>query len=65
MPKRYFEALRRVFGSDCRVLTVTSAQGQLLSSVMSFYFRDEVLPYYAGDAEAARDLAANDSNTGS
>jgi FemAB-related protein (PEP-CTERM system-associated) len=28
--------------------------------VLSFYFRDEVLPYYAGDAIAARDLAAND-----
>jgi FemAB-related protein (PEP-CTERM system-associated) len=28
--------------------------------VLSFYFRDEVLPYYAGDAVAARDLAAND-----
>ena len=27
---------------------------------MSFYFRDEVLPYYAGDTDAARDLAAND-----
>ena len=27
---------------------------------MSFYFRDEVLPYYAGDTAAARDLAAND-----
>jgi FemAB-related protein (PEP-CTERM system-associated) len=27
---------------------------------MSFYFRDEVLPYYAGDDESARDLAAND-----
>ena len=27
---------------------------------MSFYFRDEVLPYYAGDTVAARDLAAND-----
>ena len=25
-----------------------------------FYFRDEVLPYYAGDRAAARDLAAND-----
>ena len=25
-----------------------------------FYFRDEVLPYYAGDTTAARDLAAND-----
>jgi FemAB-related protein (PEP-CTERM system-associated) len=28
--------------------------------VLSFYFRDEVLPYYAGDTLAARDLAAND-----
>jgi FemAB-related protein (PEP-CTERM system-associated) len=28
--------------------------------VLSFYFRDEVLPYYAGEVEAARDLAAND-----
>ncbi len=31
-----------------------------MSSVLSFYFRDEVLPYYAGDTTAARDLAAND-----
>ena len=60
LPKRYFEALRREFGADCDVLTVTDAQGKVLSSVMSFYFRDEVLPYYAGDDEAARDLAAND-----
>jgi FemAB-related protein (PEP-CTERM system-associated) len=28
--------------------------------VLSFYFRDEVLPYYAGDNISARDLAAND-----
>ena len=60
MPKRYFEALQREFGPDCEVLTVTGPEGRLLSSVMSFYFRDEVLPYYAGDDEAARDLAAND-----
>jgi len=60
MPKRYFELLREIFGGDCEVLTVTDAAGQPLSTVMSFYFRDEVLPYYAGDAEAARDLAAND-----
>ena len=57
---RYFEALRRHFGDDCEVLTVTGPDGQLLSSVLSFYFRDEVLPYYAGDDWAARDLAAND-----
>src|SRR5205823_13785520 len=60
LPKRYFETLRRVFGADCEVLTVLDRGGQPVSSVLSFYFRDEVLPYYAGDAVAARDLAAND-----
>lgn len=59
-PKRYFEALCRVFGSDCEVLTVLSPEGEPVSSVLSFYFRDEVLPYYAGDAVRARELAAND-----
>ena len=60
LPKRYFQALQQHFGADCEVLTVTGPDGRLLSSVLSFYFRDEVLPYYAGDDEAARDLAAND-----
>jgi FemAB-related protein (PEP-CTERM system-associated) len=60
LPKRYFEALRREFGTLCDVQTVTGADGQPLSSVLSFYFRDEVLPYYAGDDAAARELAAND-----
>jgi len=60
MPKRYFDTLLQAFGNDCEVLTVTGPDGQLLSSVLSFYFRDEVLPYYAGDDESARHLAAND-----
>ena len=58
--KRYFEALRRVFGDDCEALTVFSPQGKAVSGVLSFYFRDEVLPYYAGDLTDARELAAND-----
>ncbi len=60
LSKRYFESLAREFGPDCQVLTVSSDQGKPLSTVLSFYFRDEVLPYYAGDDLAARDLAAND-----
>ncbi|MDM4764874.1 FemAB family XrtA/PEP-CTERM system-associated protein [Pelomonas sp. SE-A7] len=60
MPRRWFEALLKEFGADAEVLTVSDANGRPLSSVLSFYFRDEVLPYYAGDDEAARDLAAND-----
>lgn len=60
LPKRFFETLNRTFGDDCEVMTVTTADGEPLSSVLSFYFRDEVLPYYAGDDFAARGLAAND-----
>jgi FemAB-related protein (PEP-CTERM system-associated) len=42
------------------VTTVIDSGGRPVSSVLSFYFRDQVLPYYAGDTERARDLAAND-----
>ena len=61
--RRYFEALLQVFAADCEVLTVVdgaTGSGRPLSSVLSFYFRDEVLPYYAGDEVSARELAAND-----
>ena len=58
--KAYFARLRQVFGDRCEVMTVVDSQGEAVSSVLSFYFRDEVLPYYAGDSVRARDLAAND-----
>ncbi len=58
-PARYFKALKQIFRARCEVLTV-SKNGLTLSSVMSFYFRDEVLPYYGGGTKEARDLKAND-----
>lgn len=58
--KRYFAILREVFGDACDVLTVTAPEGQLVASVMSFYFRDEVLPYYGGGTDLARTLKGND-----
>ena len=57
--KRYFSLLKSTFGQDCEVLSVLKDQ-EVVSSVLTFYFRDEVLPYYAGDTLAARTLAAND-----
>jgi FemAB-related protein (PEP-CTERM system-associated) len=60
LSKRYFESLLETFGPDCEVMTVLGPDGRPVSSVVTFYFRDEVLPYYAGDHPDARDLAAND-----
>ena len=57
---RYFKALRRVFGDDCEVMIVVTPEGKPLAGVLSFYFRDEVLPYYAGDVLEARGASAND-----
>jgi FemAB-related protein (PEP-CTERM system-associated) len=57
--RRYFRLLKETFGDDCEVLTVT-LDGKLVASVLSFYFRDEVLPYYGGGVEAARAVAGND-----
>ena len=58
-PFRYFAALQQEFGHDCEVLTIVH-QGRPVSSVMSFFFRDEVLPYYGGGTAEARGVAAND-----
>jgi FemAB-related protein (PEP-CTERM system-associated) len=59
-PRAYFAELKRVFGDACEAMIVVDAERRPVSGVLSFYFRDEVLPYYAGDYTTARDLAAND-----
>jgi FemAB-related protein (PEP-CTERM system-associated) len=59
LPRRYFEALLTVFGADCEILTVRQ-DGRAVSSVLSFFFRDRVLPYYTGSLPEARRSGAND-----
>ena len=57
--KKYFANLLREFAPDCDVLTVAS-NGKPVASVLSFYFRDSVLPFYTGSDPVARQLGAND-----
>ena len=57
--KSYFSILRDEFSSASDVVTVLSG-GTAVASVLNFYFRDEVLPFYGGGVAAARQLAAND-----
>jgi FemAB-related protein (PEP-CTERM system-associated) len=57
--KKYFRLLKEIFADDCEILTI-SLEGRTISSVLSFYFRDEVLPYYGGGTSEAREVAGND-----
>ncbi len=57
--RKYFQILRDVFGDACEILSV-ELDGQVVASVMSFYFRDEVLPYYGGGTAEARHVKGND-----
>lgn len=57
--RRWFEALKSRFGERCEITTVSDGDTPV-SSVMSFYFRDEVLPYYGGGLPRARALKAFD-----
>lgn len=53
--RRYLDLLRREFGRDCRVLMIRQ-HGEDVAGVLSFYFRNEVLPYYGGSVSRARDI---------
>jgi len=57
--KSYFGILREEFPTCSDIITIT-CDGQAVASVLNFYFRDEVLPFYGGGVRAARTLAAND-----
>jgi len=58
-PRRYFALLCEEFGDDAEILVVEDA-GVPIAAVLSFYFRDEVQPYYGGGTPAARSRAGND-----
>ena len=57
--RKYLSFIKDTFGDDCEILTVLH-DGDVLTSVMSFRFRDEILPYYGGGGIAARRFGAND-----
>ena len=57
--RRYFEILSQTF-SDCSDVVTVLDDGRPIASVMNFYFRHEVLPYYGGGTAEARHRAGND-----
>ena len=57
--RSYLRVLKEVFGRDCEIVSILKGD-QAVASVLNFYFRDEVLPYYGGGTFAARAVAGND-----
>jgi FemAB-related protein (PEP-CTERM system-associated) len=58
-PRRYFKLLLEEFGDSTELSIVLDGRSDV-AGVLSFYFRNEVLPYYGGSRPAGRALKAND-----
>ncbi|HWP59951.1 MAG TPA: FemAB family XrtA/PEP-CTERM system-associated protein [Candidatus Acidoferrales bacterium] len=56
---RYFEDLKATFKEKCRILLVERQQ-KVVAGVLTFLFKDQVLPYYGGSLPESRDCAPND-----
>ena len=57
--RSWFASLMRRF-RDCADIVTILHGDRPVASVMNFYFRDEVLPYYGGGTSGARQVAGND-----
>lgn len=59
-PRKFFARFLEVFGENSDLLLVYNPQGQPIAGVLSFFFKDRVMPYYAGSLVEARALGPND-----
>ena len=57
--RTYFRLLAEAFGEALDVVTISDG-GRDVASVMNFYWRGEVIPYYGGGTTAARACYGND-----
>ena len=56
---RYFRDLKKTFGNQCRILNV-EFEGKVIAGVLSFFYKDQLLPYYGGSSPNFRHLAPSD-----
>lgn len=57
--QKWFQALLDAYGDDAEVLLI-GYNGKIISGVLSFYYGDTVLPYYAASLVEFRKFAPND-----
>ena len=57
---KLFDNLLREFKERVNILIIKDRGGKPISSVLTFFYKDQVLPYFAGSLSEYRDLAPND-----
>lgn len=58
-PYAYFRNLMEEFGEHCRILSVWY-RGKMVGAVMTFFYKDQVMPYYGGALRDYFAYAVND-----
>jgi FemAB-related protein (PEP-CTERM system-associated) len=59
-PKIFFENFLTIFGDNAQLLLIRNKEKEPVAAVMTFYFKDQVIPYWAGSNFQDRKLAPND-----
>ncbi|MEJ5349184.1 MAG: FemAB family XrtA/PEP-CTERM system-associated protein [Desulfosoma sp.] len=57
---RYFQKLVDTFKDSCEIRIIYTPEGLPIAGVLSFFYKDVVMPYYAGSLAEYRHLAPND-----
>ncbi|MGH8064830.1 MAG: FemAB family XrtA/PEP-CTERM system-associated protein [Candidatus Entotheonellia bacterium] len=57
--RRFFQNLQRELGEACKILSVWH-EGKMVAGVMTFFFKDWVMPYYGGGLREYFAYAIND-----
>lgn len=57
---RYFRTLLDAFGAASEIRIIYTPEGLPIAGVLSFFYKDVVMPYYAGSLVEYRHLAPND-----
>jgi FemAB-related protein (PEP-CTERM system-associated) len=58
--KGFFRKFLEVFGENSNILLIRTEKGVPVAGVLTFYFKDRVMPYYAGSRFEYRALCPND-----
>lgn len=58
--KKFFQSFLTYYAQDAELLIVKTAAGLPVSGVMTLFYKDRVMPYYAGSLPGYRNLCPND-----